>query len=311
MTTSLSDTPAMVNDTIAGVKILGHNNVTDTTGVDTVVTTHAMLEKDRPVDFLDSAKVDAFGNYTINAETDSAQQSIVLKELPGVKGIPLDDNIIRNDAVTGLVLLCFFITITIFSVSRDYILRQTKRFFSNISKSSSFSAETINEVKLNFYFVIQTCLIFSLITYIGVTFQTGEENSKFPITLIIPIATIAYTLYCALKYILYIISDSVFYDDRKITRQHTYDFCYIMMVQGILLFPILLLAISSGIDASSLSIYVAVVVVFAKLLAFYKAISTFSGHYKSFLQIILYFCALEMIPLMSLCGILVMIAKYL
>lgn len=316
MTSSLSETPAIVNDTIAGVTIFEQDTImTDTTGMDSVVKALSDIEINAK-DIYDSVWSDCYNNtaseiFTNDSDTSATEKNILLEETFGVSGIPQATDTTRNDIVSSVVLICFFITMTIFAVSRNYISRQTKKFFGKISKSRSFSAETINEVKLNIYFIFQSCVIFSILTYIIATSFEYVPNSKIPLILIIPASTILYLLYIGIKYILYYMVDDVFNDDSKIKREHSEDFSYITTIQGMLLFPLLLLSISSGIETSFIVIYTVIVIVFAKLLAFYKTLCTFSVHYKTILQIILYFCALEMIPLMSLCGILVMIAKYL
>ena len=316
MTSSLSDTPAMVNDTIAGVTILEQDSITDTAENDSAATALSDKTSVNPQDIYDSVWNDCYNNTASNfitneADTSSQGRNFLLEDTYGVKGIPQTTDVTRNDIVSSVVLICFFITMTIFAFSRNYISRQTKKFFGKISKSRSFTAETINEVKLNIYFIFQSCVIFSLLTYIIATSCGYTPKVKIPLILIIPASAFLYVLYIGIKYILYYIADDVFNDDSKIKREHSEDISYITTIQGMLLFPLLLLAISSGIETSFVLIYVLIVIVFAKLLAFYKTICTFSGHYKSFLQIILYFCALEMIPLMSLGGILEMTAKYL
>lgn len=313
MMSTISDTLAMAKDTIARVKILEQDSISDTTAVDSVVAEQAEICSESPVDLFNAVWDSCCSEKTINLmsePSDTAYEELIPEGASGVFGIPVSGDITQNDIVTSLVLVCFFITMTFISVSRNYIGRQTKKFFGKITARDTFTAETINEVKLNIYFVFQTCLIFSILTYIFATSAVDVSQLEFPLILVIPAATILYLLYFVLKLFLYTVTDIVFSDGSKTKRQHTDDLCYITTVQGLLLFPALLLAISTGIDTTDAAIYVAVVIVFAKLIAFYKTFSTFSGHYKMFLQIILYFCALEVVPLMSLCGIVAMIANY-
>ena len=314
MTLSISDTLAMVKDTIAGVKILEQDSIEITAEADSAETGYATENESSLTDILDSVWAGCYSKPTIDLASqpcDTTYEAYVSEESHGVYGIPSSVDIAGSDIVTSLVLLCLLVTLTIFSVAKNYIIIQTKKFFGKITERGSFTAETINEVKLNIYFVIQTCLIFSITTYIFATSFLDLSRLKIPSAYIIPAAAAGFFVYFLCKYILYIITDCVFRDDNKIRRQHTDDMCYMITMQGLLLLPVLLLTVTTGTDMHTLVIYVAAVIVFAKLIAFYKAFCTFSRHYKMFLQIILYFCALEMIPLMSLCGILEMTAKYL
>jgi hypothetical protein len=58
-------------------------------------------------------------------------------------------------------------------------------------------------------------------------------------------------------------------------------------------------------------IYIAIVVILFKLLAFYKTYIIFFHRNGVSLQIILYFCALEIMPLFALWGVLVVTDSYL
>ncbi|MBR6129849.1 MAG: DUF4271 domain-containing protein, partial [Bacteroidaceae bacterium] len=57
--------------------------------------------------------------------------------------------------------------------------------------------------------------------------------------------------------------------------------------------------------------YFVSIVIIAKILTFYKCWSIFFRQKSIFLQIILYLCALEIIPLLSLGGILVLVTDLL
>ena len=70
--------------------------------------------------------------------------------------------------------------------------------------------------------------------------------------------------------------------------------------------PVLLRLIAPG-----SVIYTIIVLVLVKILSFYKSYLIFFKRNGLFLQIILYFCALEVVPLSALWGGLVLISHYL
>ena len=319
MMSSASDTLAMVKDTVARVKFFKKDSIritaeADSVAAEPVVKDTVVTAPKTLTDVLDSVWTSSYTKPAINLASqpcDTTYEAYIPQEAPGVAGIPVSTEISGSDVVTSLVLVCFFITTTFLSISRNYISVQTKKFFGKITDRGSYTAETINEVKLNIYFVFQTCIFFSIITYILSTTFLDFSKVKIPPIYIIPAATLVFLLYFASKYIMYVTTDVIFNNKKNSEHRHTDDISYIITAQGLLLLPLLLLVATTGIETSSMLVYVASVIVFAKLIAFYKSIGTFSGHYKKFLQIILYFCALEIIPLMSLCGILAMTAKYL
>ena len=85
----------------------------------------------------------------------------------------------------------------------------------------------------------------------------------------------------------------------------------ISAMEGIALFPIVMLQSYFGISVQSAIIYAAIVLILVKLLTIYKCFVIFFRQNGAILQIILYFCALEIIPMLALAGFLVMIVDYL
>ena len=91
--------------------------------------------------------------------------------------------------------------------------------------------------------------------------------------------------------------------------RHTQIFLYAL--EGVLLFPIILLQVYFSLSLHAALIYTLIVMLFIKMLAFYKSYTIFFKRMGASLQIILYFCTLELMPLMALVGILVYTNNYL
>ena len=74
---------------------------------------------------------------------------------------------------------------------------------------------------------------------------------------------------------------------------------YFDLVSGasFLLFPVVLLIIYFNLGIQTSKTLIIFLLVFAKILLFYKSIRNFFKHVYGFLHFILYFCALEIIPL--------------
>ena len=82
-------------------------------------------------------------------------------------------------------------------------------------------------------------------------------------------------------------------------------------MEGVLLFPVLLLRAYFHFQLQSAAIYTLCVVIFIKILTIYKTYVIFFNQKALYLQIILYFCALETVPLLSLWGGLAVIVNHL
>jgi hypothetical protein len=76
--------------------------------------------------------------------------------------------------------------------------------------------------------------------------------------------------------------------------------------EGVLLFPLVLLQVYFDLSLESAAVYFIFVLILNKFLTFYKSWIIFFRQKSVFLQNILYFCALEIAPLLAFGGALVM-----
>ena len=117
-------------------------------------------------------------------------------------------------------------------------------------------------------------------------------------------------VYFIVKLILYSFVNNVFFDNKK-NVQWIKSQMFLESIEGMALFPSVMLYAYFDVSIGNTLIYLAFIVALVKLLTFYKCYSIFFGKISAFLQIILYFCALEMIPLITLWESLVMTGNYL
>ena len=86
---------------------------------------------------------------------------------------------------------------------------------------------------------------------------------------------------------------------------------FLVSMEGVILFPIVMLLAYFDLSVSSAVIYSIVIVSLVKILTLYKLSVIFFRQRGSFLQIILYFCALEVIPMFVMWGVFDTINDYL
>lgn len=192
----------------------------------------------------------------------------------GVAGDPVP-YVVRNDnLITGLLLLCFVLTLV--------VTPQFKRFRGLLT--------------------LQSCLLSSIVVY----FLTKEYisttfiiDSDYQLILIFMGMLIVYAL---MKSALYTMVDLVFFDGKR-NRQFLEALLQASAAQGVLLMPVVLLLAYFGLSLQNVLYFFVFVVVLGKIWAFYKGYVIFFRQNGGFLQIILYFCALEIVPLAVLVGI--------
>ena len=233
-------------------------------------------------------------------------------ELPGgrvgVAGDPVPYNVRNDNIITSLLLVCFLIAVVAFANTRRFILREAKNFFYPPRGERSEFSETGNELRFQMFLVGVTCLLISLLFYfytlenIGGTFVL---RSQYTLIAIYMGLTICYFL---VKAGLYTLTNLVFFDVKR-NLQWVKSMLFIIMVEGVLLSPAVLLGAYFELDIKNITISVIIALIIAKILTIYKCYVIFFRRNVVNLQIILYFCTLEIVPMLAFWGVLVMTAN--
>ena len=218
----------------------------------------------------------------------------------GVAGDPLPYVLASDHIITCLLLICFVVTALAFSFCRQFIYHQLKDFF-YIPKLDAMQKPTSVEVQALIFFGIQTTLVFSLLyffyvkTYVADTFILSDEY------LIIALIFLLILAYFILKYIIYSSVNLTFFNSKK-NGQWNLTYLFLTAMEGLTLFPSVLLLTYFDTRPQIIAYYCIFILILVKILAFYKCYIIFFRQNALFLQIILYFCALEIIPMMALWG---------
>ena len=225
----------------------------------------------------------------------------------GVAGDPIPYTTKNDNIITSMLLVCFVLTLVAFSFSRNFLLRQAKNFF-YIPQTEYAITETSTEIKAQFFFLLQTCLLLALLyffytrTYTASTFILSDEY------LLVAIMGGVFIGYFFIKYLIYAYVNLVFFDIKR-NGQFFRTLLALHSFEGILLFPIVALLTFFDIPAQTVAYYTIFVVILVKILTFYKSFVIFFRQNGLYLHIILYLCALEIIPLFALWGGLAVIAN--
>ena len=177
-----------------------------------------------------------------------------------------------------------------------------------IPKTEYSITETSTEIKAQFFFLLQTCLLLALLyffytrTYTASTFVLSDEY------MLVAIMGGVFIGYFFMKYLIYAYVNLVFFDAKR-NGQFFRTLLALHSFEGILLFPIVALLTFFDIPAQTVAYYTLFVVILVKILTFYKSFVIFFRQNGLYLQIILYFCALEIIPLFALWSGLAVIAN--
>lgn len=228
----------------------------------------------------------------------------------GIAGDPVPYTIRGDNMITALLLSCFILAFVAFSKSRWFIMRQIKQFFRVQRSGTTAMTETTNEFRFQFFLAAQTCLLLSLVTF----FYAQERNSDtFLVSSQYQLIAMFFGIfagYFSVKSILYTIVNWVFFSGRQ-NAAWMKSYLFTTSVEGVVMFPVVVSQAYFGLTMRHTLLYVASVVVLSRLLSLYKCFLIFFRRKGVYLQIILYFCALEIIPLLALCGTLSVFISYL
>lgn len=242
-------------------------------------------------------------------QKDSIYKPEVAAWRQGMGGDPVPYTLTNDNIISSTLLACFIIAMTSISQSRGFLLRQVKNFFHSPRTNTTEITETSNELRFQLFLILQTCLLFALTFFYAVR---GYATQTFIIDqyLVIGCLTVIFACYFLIKGLLYWLAGWLFFD-RKKTLQWNKAYIFLLSAEGIFLYPLAMLMAYFNMEAKNAVIYLGIVVIFNKLLAFSKTYIIFFKSKAAFLQNILYFCALEIAPATSLWGILITVCNYL
>ena len=238
-------------------------------------------------------------------ETYFAKDSLLHPEVSGagfgVAGDPVPYTVRHDNLITGMLLLCFVLTLVIYSHFRKFIARQYKVLVMPPRGDYVDPRETPSELRTKILMALQTCLLFSIVAYFMMReYKPGTMLIDSDLLIILLFLGIL-IVYALLKYMLYSIANNVFFDSKR-NRQLLRSLLLVAATQGVFVLPVVLLLVYFGLSLKNVLYYLVFVVVICKLLTFHRAHIIFFRQKGGFLQNILYFCALEIVPLAVLMG---------
>lgn len=226
----------------------------------------------------------------------------------GVAGDPVPYAVHSDNFMTGLLLVSFLMALVAYASVKDFISRQLKSLFNMPYESGTDVAETATEMRFQGFLMFVTTLLFSLLFYFFTLHHIGDSfilKSQYYLILIYFGIIVVYFL---LKVVLYTVVNLVFFDGKR-NGHWLRTVLFLMTLEGVLLFPAVMVLAYFDFSIESVEIYFIIVLLSIKLLTFYKCYVIFFRRNVVELQIILYFCALEIVPALLLWGTLYVTAS--
>ena len=174
----------------------------------------------------------------------------------GVAGDPVPYSIASDNLISSVLIACFVFALIAIAKSGAFIRRQFKNFFYTQREGLVFFFYTGN--------------------YAGTSFTVPQY-------LTVGIYTGVLLLYFGVKALLYAVVNWIFFDKKK-NEQWNKSMLFLSSIEGIALFPMVMLSVYFNLSLQTTIAYTAIVVILVKLLAFYKSYLIFFQKTSVFVQ---------------------------
>ena len=217
----------------------------------------------------------------------------------GFEGTPISYSPRTDDAIALTLLVCFFLSSIALARGKKFLSQQVKDFVLHRERTSIFDSSTAADVRYLLVLVLQTCVL-SGITFLNYFHDTCPALMDHVSSLLLLGIYVGFCLaYFLLKWLLYMFLGWTFFDKNK-TNIWLGSYSALIYYVGFALFPFVLFLVYFDLSLTNLVIIGSIILIFTKILMFYKWIKLFFHQFSGLFLLILYFCALEIVPCLLL-----------
>ena len=217
----------------------------------------------------------------------------------GFEGTPISYSPRTDDAIALTLLACFFLSSIALARGKKFLSQQVKDFVLHRERTSIFDSSTAADVRYLLVLVLQTCVL-SGITFLNYFHDTCPALMDHVSSLLLLGIYVGFCLaYFLLKWLLYMFLGWTFFDKNK-TNIWLESYSALIYYVGFALFPFVLFLVYFDLSLTNLVIIGSIILIFTKIVMFYKWIKLFFHQFSGLFLLILYFCALEIVPCLLL-----------
>lgn len=224
----------------------------------------------------------------------------------GMAGDPVPYTVSGDSLVTLMLLVCFVMAVVSAASTRGFLSRQLKLLFRPHAVDTDIS-ETSGEVRFQLFLIFVWCLLMAIVANHYVGYYQGATLVIDSELLALGIFFAVFVGYQLIYWSAYALVDHVFFTPQQ-NSQWLKIQLFLNASMGVTLFPAVMIMAYFNLSFEKVVYYYGFVFIFTKTIAFYKSWNIFFRQNGIYLQNFLYFCALEIIPLLSLgAGLMVLI----
>ena len=217
----------------------------------------------------------------------------------GTEGIPIPYSPRMDDGITVVLLCCFFLSAYVLSRSRKFLLQLVKDFLLHRERTSIFATSTAADMRYLLLLILQTCILAGVCIFSYFNDIQPELVRHVSPGLLLGIYIGVCLFYLCLKWMLYSFLGWIFFDE-SVTTLWLESYSTLLYYLGFALFPFALFIVYFDLSLQLTIIIGLILAFFTKILMFYKWIKLFFHQFGDLFLLILYFCALEIVPCLLL-----------
>ena len=214
----------------------------------------------------------------------------------GIAGTPTEYQFSTDDAVTSTLLISFFLMAWVIASSWKFVRSQLRNFFINRERPNLFAEPDDNELRSQGFLIVQTCFLISLLFFTATRDYLPDVFTQVSPSILL-LSSIGISLvYYGAKLALYSIVNHTFFTPAKCLMWNNIHFATILLT-GCSLLPLVLLVVFFDIPFADITLACILLLSVIKTLLLFKCFRIFFSSLLGCVHLILYFCALEIIPL--------------
>ena len=202
----------------------------------------------------------------------------------------------KNDwLITTILILSFIMMAWAVKNGRMYLINHLKNFFVHKERGSLFDASSSISSEYLVAPALVTCIMTGIYIFCNQTAKNPSLLTHIPREILLSTYILSAVILIFFKWIAYSIVNWIFFD-KKQRDTWIEAFLDLIILSSFILFPFILIYVFFNFSPIINVTIMAFFLIICKLLLFYKCMRNFYAHYYGIIHIILYFCALEIIP---------------
>ncbi|MBQ8099015.1 MAG: DUF4271 domain-containing protein [Bacteroidaceae bacterium] len=227
----------------------------------------------------------------------------------GIPGDPVPYSLRSDEFVTSILLLSFFVAMYILTQSMHVLIMQLKNFFYNRDRNQIFTLKSDSEMKNQFYIVLLACFLMTLLFFNYTQERLTSVFNQVSPYLLLGLDMGIFLLFYLGKYACSMIFNWTFFSTQQ-RSQWMNAYNLMVLVQALCFMPVVLLVVYFDLSITVTIPLVLGIVCLTEILVIFKTKQIFFEYSFGIIHLFLYFCTLELVPLLFLWKTLVSANEY-